>query len=402
MIAMVGIKKDIPIQIRESFSIKKSKKDKIIKGLLESFKEVVILNTCNRTEIYFNHSFRNELEIINNIFEILEWDEILKAFVFYIEGDAVSKHLFEVACGYHSKITGEDQILGQIKDSYAEAQKYNAVSGELGRLFQLAITCGKKFRTETKLYEIPVSSVSVVVNKIVKQKCQRVMVIGYGEVGKLAIKYLLGHKFEEIYLVVRDVTVALELQELGINVVAFKEKNKYINNMDAVISCTSASHAVVLKNNIEDIEKPMLIFDMAVPRDVEAEVDLLSRTRIYNIDEISEIDDENKELRIEKMNKYRHIVDSYIEEYKKWNSLRDLSPIIKELNEKSNFVSAKRIETYDNKKKDNNDEKLVKMLIKSTSDAYVHKAIEVLKEERLQGCEDECLRIIKKIFLTVE
>ena len=86
----------------------------------------------------------------------------------------------EVVCGFHSRILGEDQILGQIKEAYFSACKIGAVKNELQRLFQEAITCGKKFRTEGKLYEIPVSSASIAVNEAIKKGAKNIMVIGYG------------------------------------------------------------------------------------------------------------------------------------------------------------------------------------------------------------------------------
>ena len=401
MIALIGIKRDIPIQIREGFSIKNNKKELILKELLKKFKEVVLVSTCNRTEIYFNHS-NESVEVLKYIFEIVGWDESLMPFVFYTEGKKVSKHLLEVACGYHSKIAGEDQILGQIREAYKESLNIGGANKELGRLFQEAITCGKKFRTETKLYEIPVSSVSIVVNKLVEEHCQRVMVIGYGEIGKLAIKYLLGHKIEEICLVVRNPEKVDDLKDTNVKIMTFREKQDYINYMDCIISCTSAPHPVVLENDIKKDGDSLMIFDMAVPRDVEAGVTLIERTSVYNIDEISGIDDDNKALRQEKMRAYKYIVDEYVKEYEAWRHLRELSPIIRELKDKGNENCNRRMITYQNKSKAKEDSALVEMLLKSTSDVYVNKAIEVLKEEKLRGCEEECLKIIRKIFLTGE
>lgn len=399
MIALIGIKKNIPIQIREEFSIKNSKKEECLKKLLDIFSEVVLLSTCNRTEIYFNHSLNKE-EILKKIFDIFEWDNTLMPFVFYSEGREVTKHLIEVACGYHSKIAGEDQILGQIKNAYSESLKLNGANKELGRLFQQSITCGKKFKTEAKLYEIPVSSVSVAVSKLIKENCKKVMVIGYGEIGKLTIKYLLSHKLDEIYLVVRDTTKVTDLNHTNVNIISFTDKNNYINEMDSVISCTSAPHVVVSRNDINKNGNKIYIFDMAVPRDIEPEVGLLERAEVYNIDEISNIEDENRFLRLQRMNEYKYIIYEFINEYEDWKSLRELSPIIADLNKKGTEIYSKRFSTYKNKNKSLEDEDLVKVLLKSTSDVYIHRAIEVLKEEKLKGCDEECIRIVKKIFLT--
>ena len=203
MISLMGIRRDIPIQIREAFTIKKKRKNEILNELMKYFDEVIILTTCNRTEIYVDSKLNKE-EVIDVIFKTIGWNDELKLFIFYVEEEKAYRHLFRLACGYHSRIVGEDQILGQIKNVYIESLEEGTCSGELGRLFQEGITCGKKFRTEAKLFEIPVSSISVAISIMLKEKCKKVMVIGYGEIGRLAVKYLLSHKVENIYLVVRE------------------------------------------------------------------------------------------------------------------------------------------------------------------------------------------------------
>lgn len=398
MISFLGIKKDTQISIRERLIIESKDKENIIKSFLEIFKEVVVLNTCNRTEIYFNHS-NEEVEILKKIFEILKWDESLMPYIFIIDGEDVYKHLFEVACGYHSKIIGEDQILGQIKNTYVVSQKLKASNGELGRLFQEAITCGKRFRKEAKLYEIPVSSVSIAVNNLIEKKCKNVMVIGYGEVGKLAIKYLLSHKVKNICLALRNTSKAEELLDTEVNIININDKNEYINSMDAIISCTASPNTMINKNDINICGKEMLIFDMAVPRDVHKEVALIDGVKVLNIDEISKMEDENRHLRVERMNMNRHYINEYLYEYNEWIKLRSLSKIISEIKIKEKDLYNKRVVTFKNKGKNKDDVQLVEKLLKSTSNAYVNRAIEVLKEESLQGGE-ECLKIIKKIFLT--
>ncbi|MBE6049076.1 MAG: glutamyl-tRNA reductase [Clostridium sp.] len=397
MIAFIGIKKNTEIYIREKLTIKSDRKDEILENFLEKFKEVVILNTCNRTEIYFSYSASNT-EILKDVFEILNWDEELKEYIFYIEGEDVYKHLFEVACGYHSKIVGEDQILGQIKDAYKDSIEAGACNKELGRLFQEAITCGKKFRSEAKLYEIPVSSVSIAVSNLVKDKNESVMVIGYGAVGRLAIKYLLSHNITNIYLALRNKRKAMELEETSVKIIDFEDRREYINKVDCIISCTSAPFTVINKEDIVEEGKPLVIYDMSVPMDVHKDVALLDRIVVYNIDEISKIEDENKSLRVERMNSKKYIVDKYIKEYGAWVKLRSISPLIQELRLKGKNICEKRITTFEHKSKSKEDVDLVNMLIKSTSDTYINRAIEVLKQETLDGGE-ECLKIIKKIFL---
>ena len=222
MLGMLGVKKDIDISIREKFAIPVSKKSERLKGLLEYFAEAVIINTCNRTEIYINYdnSYDKEL-VIKRLFEVLNWDAELKKYIFFQDEQESIRHLFEVSCGYHSKIKGEDQILGQIKDAYKEYLDMERSSKVLERLFESAIACGKKFRSEAKLFEIPVSAVSIAVNKFIEMNCKEIMVLGYGNLGKLAIKYLLANNFEKVYLVLRDFNKASDIDDNIVQLVSF-------------------------------------------------------------------------------------------------------------------------------------------------------------------------------------
>jgi len=401
VIGLIGIRKNTPLEIREKFVIKPKKHKEYIQELLKEMKEVVLLATCNRTEIYFNSSFNDE-ELLKKIFDIFSWDYEYKQYIFMTTCQDVYRHLFEVCCGFHSKILGEDQILGQVKDSYEEALNIKAVSLELHRLFQEAITCGKRFRKESKLFEIPVSSASIVVNEAVSHKCTKFMIFGYGEVGQLTLKYLLSHEAKLVYLVVRNNKIKDQIYDERVKVIGFEEKNKYIGEVECLIGCTSAPHAVVKKSDINEDGNKLIIYDLSVPRDVEKEVAFLDRTEVYNIDTISYINDKNKKLREEKMEENKYIMTKYLKEYEEWLKLRSIAPTIKKLKAIGNEISEKRIQTFSHKSNSEKDIILANKLIESTSDFYINRAIEVIKEETLKGCGEECMKIIEKIFLMKE
>lgn len=398
MIQLLGIRKNIGVKIREKLAISQKKREEYTKKLLEYFDEVVILSTCNRTEIYFNGSLKEE-EGLKKIFEILGWDIELKEACFYLEEKGAVRHLMEVVCGFHSRILGEDQILGQIKEAYFSAYKIGAVKNELQRLFQEAITCGKKFRTEGKLYEIPVSSASIAVNEAIKKGAKNIMVIGYGEVGKLVFKYALSNNINELNLIVRNVEKIQGIEDKRVKVINYQEGRKIINDMDAVISCTSAPHLIIEKEHINEEGKKLIIFDLALPRDIDEKIKDFKRIELYDIDDISSMDDENKKIRKERMEEVRSIINKYIDDYLNWKSIKEISPIIQKIKENSNDIVEKRETTLKNKCNDKKDIEIANRLIKSTSDYYVNRAIEVLKEEKLKGQEEECIRILEKIFI---
>lgn len=394
MLGLIGIKKGVDVSIREKLVISPRTKDLISNSLRNITDEFVILSTCNRTEIYFKgQGIDKEL-----IFEVLNWDKSLLEYVFYIDGESAVKHLFELACGFHSKILGEDQILGQIRDAYLEGVEKGYIFSELMRLFEEAISCGKRFRSDTKLYEIPVSSSSIAVNKVIESKAEKLMVMGYGTIGKLVIKYALGTELKEINIVVRDKSKVEKITDQRVNILTYNEARERLNEMDGLISCTAASHLVVEKYHINKEGKNILLIDLAMPRDIDPQLQNYERVQLLDIDKISKLDDENKHLRVERMQKNKYIIDKYIKEYMNWLNLRCVTNYIKEFKDSGDFIVSHRVKSFENKCKNKEDAKLAEILIKSTADYYINRAIKVLKNEKAKGREEQCLRILMEIF----
>ena len=394
MLGLIGIKKGVDVSIREKLVISPRTKDLISNSLRNITDEFVILSTCNRTEIYFKgQGIDKEL-----IFEVLNWDKSLLEYVFYIDDESAVKHLFELACGFHSRILGEDQILGQIRDAYLEGVEKGYIFSELMRLFEEAISCGKRFRSDTKLYEIPVSSSSIAVNKVIESKAEKLMVMGYGTIGKLVIKYALGTELKEVNIVVRDKSKVEKITDQRVNILTYNEARERLNEMDGLISCTAASHLVVEKYHINKEGKNILLIDLAMPRDIDPQLDGYERVQLLDIDKISKLDDENKHLRVERMQKNKYIIDKYIKEYMNWLNLRCVTNYIKEFKESGDFIVSHRVKSFENKCKNKEDAKLAEILIKSTADYYINRAIKVLKNEKAKGREEQCLRILMEIF----
>lgn len=396
MIQLIGLRSNCNIKVREILSITSSKIEDRLKQLLKICEEVIIISTCNRTEIYLNSTMENE-ELIENVFDILNWDMNNKKDTFYIKDQQVVKHIMEVCSGFHSKILGEDQILGQVKNAYEVAMNAKSVKSELQRLFQYAITCGKEFRFKSELYKIPVSSSSIVVKEAMNRGVKNFMIVGFGEVGGLCYKYLKDYNFEKLYVVVRN-PYKVNLEDKRVQVISYDDKSKYTEQVECIIACTSAPHIVIYKDEIS-ATKSTLVFDLAIPRDVDEEIALMENVELYDIDKISIMDSENKARRKTVMETNRYIVEEYIREFTEWKKLRELSPYISGMVEVGEDIYKERFNTFLRKKHTKNNDKLAKMLLKSTSDFYVHRAIEVLKEEQLKGSAEECIKIIEKIFL---
>ena len=398
MLGLIGIRKNVDINIRERLAIALSKQSKAVKELNKLYEEVVIISTCNRTEIYISGCLESE-EDIRKIFEVLDWDISLLEYTFYLEGISVAKHLLEVVCGFHSKILGEDQILGQIKLAYELSLENKAIHTKLLRLFEEAISCGKKFRTESKLYEIPVSASSIAVKEVEEFGASSIMVLGYGTIGSLVVKYALGSKFNKVFIVVRNKGKVPDLKDDRVEILDFNEYKDVINEVDAVISCTAAPHVVIKNDYINNNGKEIMLIDLALPRDIDEDLSQNERVTLLDIDTISKLDVDNKKLRNEKMNEYKFLVDEYLNEYKNWLNIREVTYYIHEMKNTGNSVIESRVKSFEHKCKDKRDIELATTLIKSTSDYYVNRAIKLLKEEKLKGRENECLNILKQIFM---
>ncbi|WP_125153200.1 glutamyl-tRNA reductase [Clostridium rectalis] len=398
MIGVLGVKSDIKLDVREKLSILPKHYDRCLESLKEVCEEVVILSTCNRTEVYFNTSKKFE-EILEEIFNRLNWDKKYINYTFHYIDDSMVHHLMRVICGFESNILGEDQILGQIKNAYEVALETKSVTKELSKLFHLAITCGKEFRTETKLYSIPVSSASISVNESRRLGAKSYMVLGYGEIGNLACKYILSGIFDKLYIAVRN-TLAVDIKDSRVKVIKFNERQKFYKDVDCIISCTSAPHTVVHKNELP--EKDFIIYDLAVPRDVEESIFHIEGVKLFDIDTITSINDKNCRERETIMYSNMDILYKYIKEFWQWKKIRQISPEIVKLKKCGEEIYKSRYSTFVNKKNTKDPDELAKILIKSTSNAFVNRAIEVLKEEQLKGRLDECLEIIKKIFYVTD
>ena len=398
MLGLIGIRKNVDINIRERLAIASNKQSKALKELNKIYEEVVIISTCNRTEIYISGCLGSEKEI-RKIFEILDWDISLLEYTFYLQGISVAKHLLEVVCGFHSKILGEDQILGQVKLAYELSLEHKAIHTKLLRLFQEAISCGKKFRTKSKLYEIPVSASSIAVNEVEKFGASSVMILGYGTIGSLVVKYALGSKFNKVFIVVRNKNKVPDLKDNRVKVLDFNEYKDVINEVDAAISCTSAPHIVIKDDYIKKDGKEIMLIDLALPRDIDETLSENKRVTLLDIDTISKLDGDNKKLRSEKMNEYKFLVNEYLNEYRDWLNIREVTYYIHEMKNTGNSVVESRAKSFENKCKDKRDVDLATTLIKSTSDYYINRAIKLLKEEKLKGREEECLNILKQIFM---
>ncbi|EHY8701983.1 glutamyl-tRNA reductase [Vibrio cholerae] len=298
------------VELREKVAFGPEKLSLALNQLSTSshFKGGVILSTCNRTEIYCDVRSASKNKVIEWLsqFHQVSLDE-LKPSLYVHEEQAAIRHLMRVACGLDSLVLGEPQILGQVKQAYAEARENHAVNPATEKLFQKAFSVAKRVRTET---EIGGSAVSVAYAACTLAKHifesladATVLLVGAGETIELVAKHLAGHHCKRMIVANRTRERALSLaQQFGADVIALNEIPDYLAQADIVISSTASPLPIIGKGMVESALKarrhqPMLLVDIAVPRDIEPQVGKLNDAYLYSVDDLQSIVDSNIEQR---------------------------------------------------------------------------------------------------------
>jgi glutamyl-tRNA reductase len=312
-----------PVDVRERFAFAEGRIPEALQALRDSgiAEEAVILSTCNRVEIYAAtpleptsaftalqqflvtcHDYRNPLH--EEIYRLSEPQSV--------------HHLFKVACGLDSMVLGETEILGQLKKAYDLALKSGHTGGRINKAFQRAFNVAKHIRTETNIQRGSVSVGSVAVElaeKIFSQLSDRdVMIIGAGDTSEKTARAFLSRGARSILVSNRSHEKAVALAaELGGRAVPFEGWAVEFANIDIVISSTSAPHYILDRARLEPLMKvrrnrPLFLVDIAVPRDIEPEVNFLENVYLYNIDDLQAVADQYLKQRQEEVARCEQII----------------------------------------------------------------------------------------------
>lgn len=346
-----------PVEIREKCTFSEKQLENTYKQLTEygDIEGLVILSTCNRTELYATTR------------DIQTGQDLLREFLISYSGlseeeyrkymyqpncyDAIA-HLFRVSSGLDSMILGETQILGQVKDAYEAARKYNGADSVLNALFQKALYVGKKVRTDTRIDQHPVS-VSYAAVDLAEQQLgclqdKTVLVVGAGETGKLTTRYLMSGGVHSVIVSNRSYEKALEMAAIFEGrAVYFDQIAAEMINADIVISCTAASHRVIREDNCGDVLKArqgrrIIFIDIAVPRDVDANLRHIDGVKIYDIDDLKDFVNTSYQERRSAACEAEKIIAAQLEEFNQWLATLYVIPVIAAL--KNNAETIKQTE----------------------------------------------------------
>ncbi|MBN3206966.1 glutamyl-tRNA reductase [Pectobacterium brasiliense] len=296
--------KTAPVSLRERVVFSPDKLGVALDSLLQQplVQGGVVLSTCNRTELYLSvDAQENQRE------QLIRWlceyhqlrPEEVNGSLYWHQDNAAVSHLMRVASGLDSLVLGEPQILGQVKKAFAESQRGHSLSSELERLFQKSFTVAKRVRTET---DIGASAVSVafaactLARQIFESLSDvTVLLVGAGETIELVARYLREHKVQKMVIANRTRERAQALAaEVGAEVITLAELDEQLVQADIVISSTASTLPIIGKGMMERTLKarrnqPMLMVDIAVPRDIEPEVGKLPNVYLYSVDDLHAI-----------------------------------------------------------------------------------------------------------------
>lgn len=298
--------------------------------------EVVILSTCNRTEMFVIDGEATILDAgvqRDREHRALHWlgayhhvplAELKQCFYLYREQEAL-RHMIQVSSGLDSMVLGEPQIFGQMKSAFAVARESNSVGTELARIFPHVFSVAKKVRTDTAIGENPVSVAYAAVNLsqhiFSDLRNTKALLIGAGETIELVAKHLSESGVADIVVANRTLGHARELAlRFGAEAIMLSEIPEQLVSVDIVISSTGSQLPILGKGAVEHALKkrkhrPILMVDIAVPRDIEEQVGELNDIYLYTVDDLTEIIDENKRNRESEARKADTIIDDGISHY---------------------------------------------------------------------------------------
>jgi len=335
-----------PIDLRERFAFASEGLEKSLKGLRQKFethKEVTILSTCNRTEIYCAGDHTDLPQTLAWLAEAGKTQiDVLASHTYRLEGDASARHAFRVASGLDSMVLGESQILGQLKDAVKLATDTGSMGTTLNQLFQRSFAVAKEVRTTTEIGAHSISMAAACVRLasgiFENIKDTRILFVGAGEMIELCVAHFAAKSPRSITIANRSAQRAEVLASLhGGQSIALADLPKKLHEFDVVISCTASTLPLIGLGAVQSAlrarkNRPMFMVDLAVPRDIEPEVKKLNDVFLYTVDDLKDIVQSGQSHRQAAVLDAEVIIDEGVQKFMSWLEHRRHVPLIRELN----------------------------------------------------------------------
>ncbi len=344
-IAVVGLShKTAPVEVREKLSIPEPQMESAIAHLVSypHIVEVAILSTCNRLEIYIvTHETEQGIREVTQF--LSEHSKLpipsLRQHLFMLLHQDAVMHLMRVAAGLDSLVLGEGQILAQVKHTHKLGQQYSGIKTILNKLFKQALTAGKRVRTETSIGSgaVSISSAAVELAQMKGQNLAacRVAIIGAGKMSRLLVQHLLSKGAVQVRILNRSVERAEELAkhfpQLPIQTHPLSEMMTVITESDLVFTSTSATEPILDRAKLEMVlepSRPLMLFDISVPRNVHGDVNELANVQAFNVDDLKAVVAQNQESRRRMAQEAEGLLEEEVSSFDVWwRSLETVSTI---------------------------------------------------------------------------
>lgn len=412
MIGLISINyKHAPVEVRERFDFSELQKLEFHQILKNNYdvEGLMILSTCNRTEIYFEYEnhIGQESKIMHGILKALvdykSFFESLSPFINKKTGIDVSKHLFRLVSGLESMIVGEYQIVEQIKDAFSFAKENNMLGPIISRMVQKSFEAGKYIRTNTLIDKGAVSVSYAAVEKISRifdLKNSSVLAVGAGETSILTIQHLQKKEIKKLAITNRSIEKAKEIaNKYSLETKDFKGLHNHLNDFDVAIFSTSAkqellSFDLVSQKMQERNYSPLLLVDLCVPRNLPSSISEIEGVELINIDGLKDLVNENYTKRKSQISKAEEFIDFFLLEFDEWTTSRQLRPSIISLNDQFNTLLNSEQEGLDNADEGKNFSDQHSRIKKK----FLSNLIKKIKNVSDNGRDEEVLEVINKIF----
>lgn len=385
---------------RGHFSLSHNSKLQLLQqAKFEGFEDLVVISTCNRTELYgfAQHPFQLiKLLCDNTIGTVEEFQKV----AYVHKGKEAISHLFRVGSGLDSQILGDFEIIGQLKSSAKLSQNYNLINAFLERLINSVIQASKRIKNETEISSgatsVAFAAVQYILNSVENVSDKNILLFGTGKIGRNTCENLVKHtKNSHITLINRTKTKAEEIAgKFNLLVKDFECLDAEINASDIIVVATGADKATVTKAQITS-KKPLLILDLSIPKNVDSNVEDLDNVKLVHLDYLSQLTDENLENRKAHIPHAERIIDEVTEDFNNWLDTRKFAPTIKALKHKLQDFASTELETQRKKNTNFNAEQaelISKNLIQKITNHFAHH----LKDDNYST--NDSLELIKKVF----
>ena len=413
---LVGVNhKTTPVAIRERLAFTKGKIEDSADRLL-NYPEIIehtILSTCNRVEIYARASNQDSgINFIKNFiceFHNLSPVELEDYFYSYSDEEAI-EHLFRVSSSLDSMVLGEAQILGQVKDAYSLAKNLRSTGLILNQLFEKAFSIAKKVRDETGIAERSVSISSAAVELAQKifndLENHTVMLVGTGEMAELAAKHLISYGVKTVYVASRTYERAANLaRTLNGSALDFEAFKNELYRADIVITSTAASNFIIKKELVEKAiherkNKPIFFIDIAVPRDIEPDVNDLENVYLYDIDDLQIVVTANMKEREKEAENAMNLIRYEVAKFNNWIESLDAVPTIVEIRKNAEVIRKEEIEKTLKKIShlSEGDKQIIDQMSGSIINKILHKPTIKLKQKSQSQDGHIYLKAIRHLF----